>query len=352
MSDHSFPGTYVLYSIELVKRWGITADELLAGLEIDVASLGDVRTRLPLLTILTILGRARTMTREPAFGYYLGLQMRVSAHGLLGMVILNAATLREAIDLATRFLAPVITTAFGLRLEIEGSQASLILVENADFGEERECIVLATLIAIWQVGLAITGREMNGCADLALPEPLNRPQLLVGAGRLRFNQPVHRLTFEANVLDARPTMADPVALRLALEQCERVLASRGPNARLTERVRSLVILGRGRPAPLERIAQALRSSPRTLKRQLAAEGTTFSAIVEEERREQAFLRLPSAGTSVKDVAVQLGYANAENFARAFHRWTGSTPSEYQSAGASNGRGRAGGERSSGRRLER
>jgi AraC-like DNA-binding protein len=335
MSDHSLPGTYVLYSIELVKRWGITADQLLDGLGLDVASLGDLRTRVPLPTILTILGRARAMTREPAYGYYLGLQMRVSAHGLLGMAVLSASTMRDSIDLATRFLAPVITTAFSLHLEVAGSEASLVLEEHADFGAERECILLAVLIAIWQVGRANTGRDLNGHADLALPEPAYYPQLLlVGTGRLRFNQPRHRLVFEAAALDAKLMMADSVALRLALEQCERILASRGPHARLAQRVRSLVIHGRGRPAPLERIALALHLSPRTLKRQLAAEGTSFSVIVEEERREQACLLLRSAGASVKDVAAQLGYANAENFTRAFHRWTGSSPSEYQSSGRS------------------
>jgi AraC-like DNA-binding protein len=331
MSDHTFPGSYILYSLELVKRWGITADELLGGLGVDVPSLPDPRTRVPLSTILAILQRARTLTREPAYGYYLGLQMRVSAHGLLGLAALSSATLRESIELAIRFIAPVITTAFSLRLDVEGPKASLILVENTDFGTERECIVLAALISMWQFGLATTGRDMRGVAELALPEPVYYPQLLlVGTGRLRFNQPAHRLAFDAEVLDAKLPMADPVALKLASDQCERVLASRGPKARITERVRSLVIHGRGRPAPLERIAQALHFSPRTLKRLLAAEGTTFSSIVEEELREQAMLLLRSAGATVKEVAAQLGYANAENFTRAFHRWTGTTPSEYQS----------------------
>ena len=83
------------------------------------------------------------------------------------------------------------------------------------------------------------------------------------------------------------------------------------------------------PFSLEHIARVLRTSPRTLKRQLAAEGTSFSEIVDDERRERALFLLRATGTSVKDVASRLGYANIANFTRAFHRWTGRTPSQHR-----------------------
>ncbi len=127
-------------------------------------------------------------------------------------------------------------------------------------------------------------------------------------------------------------MADPVLLQLACEQCERVLASRGPDAQMSARVRSLAMHAKGRPFSLDHIARVLHTSPRTLKRQLAAEGTTFSAIVDEDRRESAMFLLRAPGASVKDVAHRLGYANIANFTRAFHRWTGTTPSQHRAVG--------------------
>jgi AraC-like DNA-binding protein len=328
---HTLPAVHLLYLLELVKRWGITDEQLLAGSGVDVAAVSKPSAPIPLDTVLLLLERARSLTGEPALGYYLGLQLRVAAHGELGVAALSAATVREALDLVIR-LAPIVTTAVSLRLEVEGGKASLIFEEKADFGAARETFLLAAIIAIWQAGLAISGREMSGYADLALPEPEDYDKIrLVSQGRLRFNQPVHRLLFDAAVLDAKLTMADPVALRLAREQCERILASRGPGAKLTQRVRSLVIHARGQPLPLERVAQVVGLSPRSLKRKLAAEGTQYSAIVEEERREQALLLLREPGASIKDVANRLGYANVGNFTRAFHRWTGSTPAEHRSA---------------------
>jgi AraC-like DNA-binding protein len=232
---------------------------------------------------------------------------------------------------AIRF-TPIMTTAISLRLEVEGREASLIFHEHADLGSAREAILIAALIGVWRIGLALTGLDLGGYADLALPEPDYYDRiLLIGQGRMRFNQPVHRLVFDASVLDAPYTMADPVVLKLASEQCERILASRGPDASMTARVRSLAMHAKGQPFSLDHIARALRTSSRTLKRQLASEGTTYSALIDEERRERALFLLRTPNASLKDVANRLGYANIANFTRAFQRWTGTTPSEHRAA---------------------
>jgi AraC-like DNA-binding protein len=100
-------------------------------------------------------------------------------------------------------------------------------------------------------------------------------------------------------------------------------------------VRSLINRGKGRLPSLREVATGLHMSGRTLKRQLAAEGTSFSALVDEERRERAILMLQSQTVPLKKIAGSLGYANVANFSRAFLRWTGRRPSEHRhSNGAS------------------
>jgi AraC-like DNA-binding protein len=338
MTEHTMPGGYVLYSVELVKRWRITADELLAGSGLDLASLSDPRTRVPIGTIVGILERARALTREPAYGFWLGVQMRVSAHGYLGVAALSAPTMRAAIDLSIRFM-PVVTTALSMRLEVVGNDAALILDEHADFGRERDTVLLAGLIGVWRIGMALSGHHLDGYADLVLPEPDYYRQLLALGPHIRFDQPANRLLFDASMLDTPYAMADPVALQLALDECERLLGTRTPEAPATGRVRSLVTHVKGKDLSLEHFAEALGVSARTLKRQLAAEGASFSALVDEERRARATFLLGSPDVSLKDIADRLGYANLANFTRAFLRWTGQTPTAYRATLTSRGRGR-------------
>jgi AraC-like DNA-binding protein len=328
MDEHSLPGTYVLYSFELVKRWGITAEELLTGTGLAPDTLADPRVRVPIATIVAILERARELTGEPCYGLFLGLQMRVSAHGQLGAAALAASTMREAIQLSIQFL-PIMTTALSLRLRVEGRDASLIVEEHADFGPARDSVLLAALVGMSQIGRSLAGHELPGYADLALPRPGYFDRLKLLDARVRFEQPVHRLFFEASMLDTPYTMADPVAVLAARDQCERILAALSQTPRVTARVRALMSRDKGQTPSLQMVAAAMHVSPRTLKRQLAAEGTSFSQIEDEERREKAMFLLGSPHLSLKEIADRLGYANLANFSRAFHRWTGRTPGEHR-----------------------
>jgi AraC-like DNA-binding protein len=328
MDTHSMPGTYVLYSTELVKRWGISATELLDGTGLSPEELSDPRVRVPIASITAILERARELTGEPAYGMFLGLQMRISAHGYLGAAALVASTMREAVTLSIQFM-PILTSALSLRLRVEGKEASLIVEENADFGAARDSVLLAALIGMAQISQSLAGQRIPGSADLALPEPTYGQRIQAMGARVRFGQPAHRLFFDAAMLDLPYKMADPVALLAARDQCERILGAIAQTPRVTARVRALFGREKGGIPSLRSVAQTMHVSPRTLKRQLAAEGTSFSRIEDDERREKAMFLLSSPGLSLKEVADRLGYANLANFSRAFQRWTGRTPGEHR-----------------------
>jgi AraC-like DNA-binding protein len=71
------------------------------------------------------------------------------------------------------------------------------------------------------------------------------------------------------------------------------------------------------------------ASPRTLKRKLAAQGVSFSALLTEARHEAAMRLLRRSTLSLDAIAERLGYSTAPNFIRAFRRWSGQTPTEYR-----------------------
>jgi AraC-like DNA-binding protein len=328
MDDHTFPASLGLYLAELVKRWDVTTEDLLEGSRVRPEALRDLRARFSTRQVVAVLERARRLTGEPALGLYLGMQLRVSALGSLGMAILSAPTVREAIELGIEFM-PIVTTALGLRLRIEGREASLIIEERADFGAARDILLLAVLTSLWRIGKRMTGEPMNGYADLAMPEPPYFVRASQVGGNIRFNQSVTRLVFDASYLALPYKMHDPVALQFARRECAEALDSLAGTNRTAARVRELINAKRACLPSVVQVAAALHLSPRTLKRLLAAEGTSFSLLVQEERRERAMLLLRSRSLSIKDVARSVGYSNVMNFTRAFHRWTGTTPGEHR-----------------------
>jgi AraC-like DNA-binding protein len=327
--EHSLPAVYALYLADLVKRWQIATDALLAGSGLDETMLVEPTKRITVRTCVRLLERARTLSGTPAIGFFLGLQMHISAHGFLGFAALSASNVREALELSIRFM-PIVTTALGLRLRVDGREASLIVEEHADFGTARDIVLLALLVGIWRAGESLTGRKLEGYAELAIPEPGATFGAEQVRSRVRFGQPRTRLVFDESILELPYKMADPVALQLARNQCERLLGMMGLDGRIASRVTALIGGGsKGSFHSLEKVAAELHMSPRTLKRQLASEGVSFSELVEKERRERAMILLASSGLSLKTVAERLGYSNVANFARAFQRWTGVSPGEHR-----------------------
>ena len=314
---------------ETVARWGVTLDELFAGLAVDAAVASDPRRRLPISVFAALVARAKALTGEPGLGFYVGLQMRVSSYGYLGFAAMASATLRGALELAVRF-APTRSDALSLRLHEGDGHAALVLEEHADLGAARDVLVISLITGLHELGAAVTGKHIEDSADIAFAAPDYASRFAhLTRDRLRFGQPMHQLVFPSAALDLPLVQADPVAVRLAIEQCEHELGALGFERKITARVRAALPRAGEGFRSIEETAAALGLSTRTLKRRLADEGTSFTALVDEQRRDRALLLLRSPDTSIEAVAAGVGYSDVANFTRAFRRWTGATPGSYR-----------------------
>lgn len=332
-TQHFVPATHALALTDLAMRWNVTPETLLADLALVRAQLLEPEARIPLPTFIALVERARRATGEPGLGYYLGLQTRVSAHGYLGFAAMTSSTLREALSLAIQF-APMRTTALSLRLRETKTTASLIVEPQADLGTASDVILTGLMVGFWQIGNALIGRELSGTADFTFPEPPYFSRFSHLVPRVRFDRPVHQLSFDRALLDATIGQADPAAQRLALVQCERALAALGASGTFASRVRALVFDREKRSGgvtlrSVEDVARALHLSSRTLKRKLALEGTSYKELALEEKREMAIVLLQNESESIESVADNVGYTDVANFTRAFKQWTGMTPGAYR-----------------------
>jgi AraC-like DNA-binding protein len=276
-----------------------------------------------------LVGRARDLTGEPGLGFYLGVQKRISMYGYLGLAMMSASNVRECLELAAKF-TPVLTSALGLRLHVDGDVAALVVEERIDMGDVRDVAMFTLVVGISHLGSVLTGRDLGGVTELALPEPSYYPRFAHLLQRVHFNQPVTRLVLDARALDVPLAMADPATLRLARGECERALEALGFNTQFGGRVRRALVVG-DRFRTLNEVAAELHVSRRTLARRLDAQGLSFSALVESERRDRALALLSSPDVSLDDVTEHLGYSTVACFVRAFHRWTGATPAAYRRA---------------------
>jgi AraC-like DNA-binding protein len=325
---HTVPPGVLFPLAEVIKNWGITSEDWLAPFGLSERDLSDPGARFSHETYIRLVERARALSGEPGLGYCWGLQMRVSTFGFLGFATMSAATLRDAFELALQFAA-LGSTAEGMRLQVEGGVAALVLDEGDDFGSVRDVVMIARLIGLWRIGEMITGRELQATVEVAFPEPGYQPRFAHLAPPVRWNQPITRALFKADALDYPLVLASPVALKVAIAQCNGEVRALGAAGRLVRTVRALLAKVDGGFRSADEVAETVGMSSRTLRRKLTLAGSSLSALLDAERRDRALLLLRSDDDSLAEVAERVGYRSVQNFERAFQRWTGITPAAYR-----------------------
>ncbi|MFD3535445.1 AraC family transcriptional regulator [Streptomyces sp. NPDC058664] len=132
-----------------------------------------------------------------------------------------------------------------------------------------------------------------------------------------------------------PVLRDAAALRAFLRRAPAdVLVRADYGSAVTGRVRHLIgrALATGSVPTPQELAGRLSVSPQTLRRQLAAEGTTYQRLRDQVRRDHAIAELTGGRVSIERLSRQLGFSEPSAFHRAFRRWTGETPRAYRSRG--------------------
>lgn len=110
-----------------------------------------------------------------------------------------------------------------------------------------------------------------------------------------------------------------------------------PPARIDMATRAVVVilLGRGLPS-LDEVAAAEGLSTRTWQRRLAEAGTSFTAVLQDVRKEEMFRRLSAGDTPLCRFAQELRYPRPSTLTRAVRRWTGHPPSRLRGGGGASG----------------
>lgn len=116
------------------------------------------------------------------------------------------------------------------------------------------------------------------------------------------------------------------------EECRQLVDKIGADTGIAEQVRKkLIPLMDGGDTSVEKVAKTLGMSARSLQRRLSDEGTGYNDLLTEIRAEFAKRYLARKTISASEVAYLLGFTEPPAFFKAFKRWTGMTPREFQLA---------------------
>ena len=321
----------------------------LAGLEESECMADDALTLSDKLSHLWEM--ATQASGDPLLGVKAALPQSLDRSGLMGHIMRASPDVKTAIENLVRYTPLVSPTVHSTIEQADGStRVSLHLP-----GGQR-CVPQQHYDFVWCLVLR-TLRSAAGREDLkpvmvsyAFPPPADVQAYVDAFGcSVRFGMPTNTMEFADADLSAPISTENPMAADWALRMLAdlaqaqrnwtlRMLAKldKAPQAEkpFSKRVQGLLsgMLAQGEPLR-EEVAKRLMMSERTLQRRLAEEGTNFTQLVDDTRREMAYQYLKKGDLSLKKLSFQLGFSDPSAFCRACRRWFGRSPKEVQQRSA-------------------
>lgn len=322
-------GTSLSNYPRLVAQLGGDPEALLAAAGIDPDVVGRYDVFVPLPRVATAIESAAAATATPDFGRRLAQLQGIEILGPIGVAARTAPTVADALRIFENFLSAY-SPAISLRSTTQ-SDPERTFIEYLELDPDMPPHPQGD-----ELSLGVTLRVLRFMlgADYA-PLSVHIPHEPLGdvadyreyfGCRPVFEERAMGFTIRSADL-ARPLQRDTLA-HDAVVQYLRTITSAEP--RTIASVRTLVrqLLPSGR-VTLDLIAEQLSLHPKALQRRLAADGTSFAAVVDEVRRELAERYLRDTRITLSHLARELGYAEQSVLTRSCHRWFGRGPAAYR-----------------------
>ena len=270
---------------------------------------------------------------DPALALRAGARTHLGELGVAGLLLLSCASLRDYFECAARYrdIAPALPRV----RHVQAPDGTLRILPDEHAAEWPHD--LRRFLVEWQVMQQVTHLQDAFGAGLrpshisfAHAAPAGRaPHAQYLGCACAFDADRTEILYPAGNLARRPRLANALAASLLQAGCDALLAQLGASpghaGRVADALRQMCDSG----VSMKRVAAAMHMTDRTLRRRLAAEGTSFSAICREVQCRIATQQLRNGGASIEEVAASSGFSDAANFRRAFIRWTSMSPAQFR-----------------------
>ena len=308
------------------KSSGIAATSLLERAGLSRRQIDDPKLRVRVRDQVEFLNLVAAGVDDELLGFHLAQRCEPRAVGLYYYVLASSETLMDVFLRATRYS----------RLVNEGVVQNFIAgrvigIRTTFTGVSR--FRDRHQVEFWTATMMRLLREFTGVrlnpvrVSFAHPAKQAREMNNYFGCKVEFGATVDEVVFATNVGEMPVVNADPHLNRVLVAICEEAYARWSANpgtirTRVENEIASLLPHGNAR-APL--IAKRLGLSQRTLARHLAEEGTSFTEMLTEIRRDLANRYLKDESLSISQIAWLLGFQDLGAFSHAFKRWHGTAP---------------------------
>lgn len=316
--------------VDLALSLGVDPYRIASDAGVPAAAFNDPDMRIPARAMSQMYELAAERSGAADFSLRLVEGRRLSNLGAIALVMREQPTIRAALAQLRRYIW-LQNDAYSASLEEMGDIAVLRLHAPPWTGPQAAEVAVGMATRVFRDLLGETWRPLE--VHLAHPAQSRPEAYLKAYGVIPiFDQDLVGVVLPRADLERPISAADPDMARQLVRYLEQIAASRGSS--FADKVREMIVLLLPNGGvTVERVAQRLAMDRRTLHRRLVAEGTTFSELLNNARREVADTLLARSERSFQSVADLLGFSSLSAFAHWFRRQFGSTASAYRASHA-------------------
>ena len=323
--------------VDVLLTEGVSPSDALEGADIGFDDLHLASTRISRNQLIQCYRNAVALSHDPHLPYTIGSSVHLSAYGMYGYAMLCSTDFRRTMDFAVHYhqlAAPLATIAFEERDHLGIWTVEPLLHPKIDSQLYRFVteLQIATHISLHR---DIMGESFKPREILLTYRPHGDFQItseLVGCS-VRFAQETNQIVFDSSFLDPAPKLGNRTTYPFAIALCDGLLADFTLKAGVADQIRGMLLRDVTNRPTLVAVAKQLRTTPRTLRRQLQSQDTSFRQLSNELRVHIALRYLRETRMRTQDIAFALGFSDVANFRHAFRRWTGKTPNQFRQEGA-------------------
>lgn len=331
--DQSSFGPIAVAIYQTLQSYDIRADEVFRSNGFDIAALSDPRARLDSATHAKLVGCALEASGDPCFGLRFADYVHPTTFHALGVALLSSSTLRAFLRRWQRYYSFISTSG-----DVEFVESRLEPRLTFAASEQQRESAVARVLADGQMATVVKLIRFMyrpdyspTRAELVWPPLPDRDSLYEKylALDVTYGASTNALYFEPADLDVPLPAANAELARHNDQVVLEFLAQLKRDDVATQARAKLIELLPSGDCSKAKVAHALNMSVRTLHNRLTQAGTSYQQLLDDTREGLAGQYMTQMNLSVSEVAYLLGFSDCSNFSRAFHRWTGLSPTAFR-----------------------
>jgi AraC-like DNA-binding protein len=312
---------------------GIPSKTILAGTGMSSDQLRNDLLEVTAHQELKVFGNLLAQVGDPVrLGVMLGQRYHLTVYGIWGYSLLCRDTFGDAVARALRYLR--LTYAF-TDISQQRTNGAITLRFGAPNVEAnlRDALVTRDMAASLMIARELVGAEFV-VKRLALSlrdapsYAANEAATSYFGVRPMIDGNLNEYSFDDVWIKKRLPLANSVTAAYCDRICSNLQAEDAKPS-VARQVNQVIKSHHFRSTSLDEVSAIIGLTSRTLKRRLAAEGTSFKEILAAVRHESAKSLLKNDHLAISEIASRLGYSDASSFSQAFKRQEKVSPLHFR-----------------------